>query len=113
MLRAFVRVVLLLLWASSASAQGVVEAVLVHGNHTTPTDQVLTLAGITPGQTATAALVVEVERRLRDSGRFADVTVQTRLRTHIEQQRPYRSREGGQMRQELLLILLNIQIDIL
>lgn len=81
MLRAVVRVVLLLVWAGAASAQGVVEAVLVHGNHTTPTDQVLTLAGFTPGQTATAALVVEIERRLRDSGRFADVTVQTRLRS--------------------------------
>jgi len=81
MLRAVVRIVLLLVWAGAASAQGVVEAVLVHGNHTTPTDQVLTLAGITPGQTATAALVAEVERRLRDSGRFADVTVQTRLRS--------------------------------
>ena len=81
MLRALLRVALVFLWAGSASAQGVVEVVLVHGNHTTPTDRVLALADLTPGQPATAALVAQVERRLRESGRFADVTVQVRQRS--------------------------------
>jgi len=81
MLRALLRVALVFLWAGSASAQGVVEVVLVHGNHTTPTDQVLALADLTPGQPATAALVAQVERRLRESGRFADVSVQVRQRS--------------------------------
>lgn len=81
MLRLPVRLAVLLAWAVSASAQGLVEDVLVHGNHTTPTDQVLALAGVSTGQDLAATVPAEIERRLRASGRFTDVSVQIRQRT--------------------------------
>jgi hypothetical protein len=80
-LAALARVCVLLAWAVPAAAQGLVEDVLVHGNHTTPTDQVLALAGLSAGQPMAATRLADVERRLRESGRFADVSVQVRQRS--------------------------------
>ena len=81
MLRAVVCAACLLISAPAALAQGLLEDVIVHGNHTTPTADVLTLAGVTTGQAITPTLLTDVERRLRDSGRFADVSVQIRQRS--------------------------------
>lgn len=81
MLRTVACVVGLLAWAVSAAAQGLIDDVLVHGNHTTPTSEVLAIAAVPTGQVMTATLVADVERRLRASGRFADVSVQVRQRS--------------------------------
>ncbi|MCC7243338.1 MAG: BamA/TamA family outer membrane protein [Acidobacteria bacterium] len=58
---------------------GVVESVIVHGNHTTPTADVLAIAGDLAGREATDALFAEVTARLVQSGRFAGVDVRRRL----------------------------------
>ena len=57
----------------------VVESVIVHGNHTTPTDEVLAIAGAVTGQEATDGLVADVKARLEKSGRFAGVDVRRRF----------------------------------
>ncbi|HSK08133.1 MAG TPA: FtsQ-type POTRA domain-containing protein, partial [Vicinamibacterales bacterium] len=55
--------------------------VRVHGNHTTPDEEVLRLAGLALGQPVVAGTVENVERRLRSSGRFADVDIRKRYRS--------------------------------
>ena len=55
--------------------------VRVHGNHTTPDDVVLSLAGLTVGAQVTDAMLAQAEERLRKSGRFADVEVRKRFRS--------------------------------
>jgi outer membrane protein assembly factor BamA len=55
--------------------------VRVHGNHTTPDDVVLSLAGLTVGASVTDAILPGAEERLRKSGRFADVEVRKRYRS--------------------------------
>jgi outer membrane protein assembly factor BamA len=71
---------LLLTLALSGTAQPAetVASVVVHGNHTTPTEEVLGLAGAITGQSATEALLAEVRDRLEQSGRFAGVDVRKR-----------------------------------
>lgn len=56
----------------------VVESVVVHGNHTTPTDAVLAIIGAVVGQPATQALIDGVRARIEQSGRFAGVDVRKR-----------------------------------
>lgn len=56
-----------------------VHSVIVHGNHTTPTEDVLALAGVPVGGEATDAVVEEVAARLRASRRFAAVEVRRRF----------------------------------
>lgn len=58
---------------------GIVESVIVHGNHTTPTPDVLAITGDLTGREATDALLAEVTARLEQSGRFAGVDVRRRL----------------------------------
>ena len=53
--------------------------VRVHGNHTTPDEEVLRLAGIGPGEPFTASLADAVADRLRASGRFDAVEVRVRF----------------------------------
>jgi outer membrane protein assembly factor BamA len=55
--------------------------VRVHGNHTTPDDVVLSLAGLTIGTPVTETMLAQAEDRLRKSGRFADVEVRKRFRS--------------------------------
>ena len=62
----------------AAQPAEVVESIVVHGNHTTPTDDILTIVGAVTGQPATEALVAEVRARLEKSGRFAGVEVRKR-----------------------------------
>jgi outer membrane protein assembly factor BamA len=64
--------------ATAGQSVEVVESVVVHGNHTTPTSDVLALAGALRGQPLTTTLVDEVRTRLESSGRFAGVEVRKR-----------------------------------
>ena len=54
-------------------------AIRVHGNHTTPDAEVLSLAGLTPGQPVPPTLVDDVQARLDASGRFRSVEVRKRF----------------------------------
>jgi outer membrane protein assembly factor BamA len=63
---------------TTAQPAEIVESIVVHGNHTTPTDDVLALAGTVAGQPATATLLDEVRERIERSGRFAGVEVRKR-----------------------------------
>lgn len=56
-----------------------VDTVIVHGNHTTPTADVLAMAGDLVGRDATDAFLADVASRLRASGRFSDVEVRRRF----------------------------------
>lgn len=58
---------------------GRVESVVVHGNHTTPTEEVLAIIGEVIGQPSSDALIDEIDERLRKSGRFAGVDVRRRF----------------------------------
>jgi hypothetical protein len=83
--RAAARTILALLLAAAAapvSAQtgdGVIVAVRVHGNHTTPDADVLALAGLTTGTPASEAALEAARARLAASGRFAHVEVRRRF----------------------------------
>ncbi len=55
--------------------------VRVHGNHTTPTEEILAMAGAVSGAEATDALVSDVRTKLGRSGRFAGVSVERRQLT--------------------------------
>ncbi len=55
--------------------------VRVHGNHTTPAEDVLALVGEVAGQEASETLVAQVRARLVESGRFAGVSVERRALT--------------------------------
>jgi outer membrane protein assembly factor BamA len=53
----------------------------VHGNHTTPETEILTLAALAPGEPASETRLAEAEQRLRASGRFAEVEIRRRYRS--------------------------------
>ena len=55
-----------------------VVAIRVHGNHTTPDDEVLRLAGVGLEEVVTPTLVSDVTTRLERSGRFRGVDVRKR-----------------------------------
>lgn len=63
-----------------ATAQSIerIADVRVHGNHTTPDADVLAIAGLQIGEDATEAALDAASRKLRASGRFADVEVRRR-----------------------------------
>jgi outer membrane protein assembly factor BamA len=73
----------LLCCSGTAFAQSgdVIAEIRVHGNHTTPDAQILAIAALTTGEPADPARLLEAERRLRDSRRFADVEVRRRFRS--------------------------------
>ena len=76
--------VLTLLFASGVAAGQAVEVlgeVRVHGNHTTPDSDVLSIAGLTVGSPLTESTLQEATERLRRSGRFDDVDVRKRYRS--------------------------------
>jgi len=70
--------VLALTGSLGAQPAEVVESIVVHGNHTTPTADVLAIIGSVTGQPATDTLIAGVRSRLEKSGRFADVEVRKR-----------------------------------
>ncbi len=55
-----------------------VAAIRVHGNHTTPDDDVVRLSGLALGQALDAGTLDACERALRNSGRFRSVDVRKR-----------------------------------
>jgi outer membrane protein assembly factor BamA len=81
--RASATVLTLLLAIGVAAGQTaeVLGEVRVHGNHTTPDADVLSIAGLTVGTPLTEATLREAADRLRRSGRFDDVDVRKRYRS--------------------------------
>ena len=63
---------------AAARVEGRVAAVRVHGNHTTPDEEVLAIAAVGTGDPVTHDLIENVSRRLERSGRFRSVDVRTR-----------------------------------
>ena len=55
--------------------------VRVHGNHTTPDQDILALAGLVVGSVVTEQSLADAADKLRRSGRFADVEVRKRYRS--------------------------------
>ncbi len=67
--------------AASGQVAETLGEVRVHGNHTTPDDEVLALAGLTVGSLVTDESIRQATEKLRSSGRFADVEVRKRYRS--------------------------------
>ena len=63
--------------AAAQAPEKIIE-IRVHGNHTTPDVDVLTLSGLTAGADASEAVLKEAERRLRATGRFEGVEMRRR-----------------------------------
>lgn len=66
--------------ALAEAATAAVTAIRVHGNHSTPDDEVLRIAGIAVGEAASAESVAAAQQRLEASGRFARVEIRQRFR---------------------------------
>jgi len=64
---------------AAAQTADVIADVRVHGNHVTSNEDVLKMAGVAIGAPFTATTLQEVERRLRDSGKFDTVEVLKRF----------------------------------
>jgi len=64
---------------AAAQTAEVIADVRVHGNHVTSNEDVLKMAGVAIGAPFTATTLQEVERRLRDSGKFETVEVLKRF----------------------------------
>ncbi len=66
---------------ASPTAPLVVTVVRVHGNHSTPDDEVLRIAAIVVGAPLAPSDVAAAQQRLADSGRFARVEIRQRARS--------------------------------
>ncbi len=64
-----------------AQVQETLGEVRVHGNHTTPDQDVLALAGLTVGTLVTEESLRQAAEKLRGSGRFASVELRKRYRS--------------------------------
>jgi len=64
--------------STPAQAQERIAEIRVHGNHTTPEADILSLAGLAAGADASEARLREAERKLRDTGRFEGVELRRR-----------------------------------
>lgn len=64
-----------------SQAPEVVREIRVHGNAAVAQEAILKIAGIEVGTTVDAALLEQIERRLRDSGHFETVEVRKRYRS--------------------------------
>jgi outer membrane protein assembly factor BamA len=67
-----------LLLTSSVSAQEKISEIRVHGNHTTPDADILSLSGLATGQNASDDQLRAAEKKLRDTGRFEEVELRRR-----------------------------------
>ena len=67
--------------AAHAQASLVIEDVRVHGNHSTPDEEVLRIAAIVVGVPLEPGAVDAARRRLVDSGRFSSVEIRQRSRS--------------------------------
>ncbi len=80
----FIVVALVALWPGWAMAQetaAVVTEIRVHGNHSTPDEEVLRFAGLSEGQPADARSLEGARTRLLQTGRFPSVDIRTRYRS--------------------------------
>ena len=59
----------------------VIAEIRVHGNHTTPDTDILTITGLATGVDASDTVLRAAERALRESGRFAGVEIRRRFRS--------------------------------
>jgi Omp85 superfamily domain/Surface antigen variable number repeat len=73
--------VALLAVPSVAIAQETIAEIRVHGNHTTPDSDVISLSGLSTGAAASEAALRDAETRLRSSDRFDSVEVRRRFRS--------------------------------
>ena len=64
--------------AAPAAAQEHIVEIRVHGNHTTPDQDILNIAGLAVGETPTPERLAAAEAKLRDSHRFESVEVRKR-----------------------------------
>jgi len=64
--------------AAPAAAQEHIVEIRVHGNHTTPDQDILNIAGLAVGETPTPERLAAAEAKLRDSRRFESVEVRKR-----------------------------------
>jgi outer membrane protein assembly factor BamA len=64
-----------------AGGSEILVEVRMHGNYATPDADVLAIAGLTLGQPVDAAVIRDVEGRLRRSGRFEAVDIRRRFRS--------------------------------
>ncbi|MGI8673031.1 MAG: BamA/TamA family outer membrane protein [Luteitalea sp.] len=67
--------------AAYSQAAPVIEQLRVHGNHSTPDDEVLRLAGLSIGSAVDAATIEAAQGRLRASGRFSSAEIRQRSRS--------------------------------
>ena len=74
-------VCLVLSATAMAQAPEVLGEVRVHGNHTTPDEEILALAGLIVGSPVTDESLRQATEKLRASGRFAGVEVRKRFRS--------------------------------
>jgi outer membrane protein assembly factor BamA len=64
-----------------AQAGEVIAEIRVHGNHTTPDEEVLRIAGLAQGEPADTATLDAARTRLVQSGRFPSVDIRARFRS--------------------------------
>ena len=89
----FVVLLAALPFLAAAQTADVIADVRVHGNHVTSNEQVLKMAGVSIGAPFTATTLQEVERRLRDSGKFDTVEVLKRFASIADPTQIARARE--------------------
>ena len=63
---------------SQVEGQERITDIRVHGNHTTPDQDILNIAGLAVGETPTTERLAAAEAKLRDSHRFESVEVRKR-----------------------------------
>lgn len=81
MTRALLIVLLCAVAAEAQTGPGVIGEVRVHGNHTTPDEKILAIAGDIVGKPATDDVIAAVAAKLESSGQFESVEVRKRNRS--------------------------------
>jgi outer membrane protein assembly factor BamA len=76
MLGVFVNVVTFVVPASAQDER--IAEIRIHGNHTTPDTDILSLSGLTTGQSSADPDLRTAERKLKDTGRFENVEIRRR-----------------------------------
>jgi hypothetical protein len=66
---------------AAAQAQETIAEIRVHGNHTTPDADVISISGLTTGADASEAHLRDAEQKLKSSDRFDNVEVRRRFRS--------------------------------
>jgi outer membrane protein assembly factor BamA len=66
-------------WTQAATQNEVIAEVRVHGNHLTPDDELVALAGIVIGAPFESRTIADITNRLRQTGRFDEIDVRKRF----------------------------------